>query len=527
MTKSLEDDATTAIRSTNYFGMVDSRKLIPDLLMFAVFLGTILLMIAYEVFERFLFSESPNAPGSHIPAILVSATLATGASWGVRRWAADINASVKRSEERLRDVLDSVASNVAVLDSDGVIYIVNHAWQQFALDNGTEPDQPARRTEIGVNYQNVCQESTGKSSEGAIEAYEGIRAVLDRRLKSFSLEYPCDSPDRKRWFVMHVNSLRNEKHGAVVSHTNITSLKQAETELKQYRDHLEELVASRTFDLEKANAAAVVLHRASEERILIEAEAKMKARKLEALGTLAAGVAHDFNNILGSIVGYAEMTGDDLPAGSNAKHNVGQILIASFRARDLAARMLDFSCPRQAQPVVVDIAAQVHEALVLLRASLPPTVKLSFHSGMGDASAIILADPTQIQQIVMNLCINAAHAMNNRGTVRVAVDPRGRHDDAPSQYPDDICLSVTDSGSGITPEVMERMFDPFFTTKEPGKGTGLGLSVVHGIVASLGGVIDVQSLAEGGDTGTEFRVYLPVEKNHSHTGEMYGAYLVN
>ena len=529
MTKVLRhDDASIAMGSTNHPGKDGSRKLITVRVLLAVILGTALFMTAYEAIERFLFSESLASLESHIVAILVFTTLATTASWGVlNKWAADINSSVKKSEALLHDVLDSVASNVAVLDSVGVILIVNHSWQKFALDNGKEPDQPARRTEIGVNYLDVCQESTGKSSEGAIEAYDGIRAVLDRRLQAFSLEYPCDSPDKKRWFVMHVNYLRNGKHGAVVSHTNITAIKQAETELKQYRDHLEELVASRTLDLEQANATAVLLHRASEERILIEAEARMKASKLEAVGTLAAGIAHDFNNILGSIVGYAEMTADDLAAGSSAQHNVGQILIAGLRARDLIARMLDFSRQREVQPVAVDMAAQVLEALALLRASLPSTVKLSFHSGMGDASAIILADPTQIQQIVMNLCINAAHAMDNRGTIGIAIEPRGRHDGAPSQYADDICLSVTDSGCGITLEVMERMFDPFFTTKEVGKGTGLGLSVVHGIVTGMGGVIEVHSRTQGGDTGTEIRVFLPMEKNHLHTGEMYGAHLVD
>lgn len=233
-----------------------------------------------------------------------------------------------------------------------------------------------------------------------------------------------------------------------------------------------------------------------------------QSRKLEAVGTLAAGIAHDFNNILGSIVGFAEMAADDLPVGSVGKQNIQQILKASFRARDLVARMLSFARQSPVKSIRVDIVPQVREALALLRASLNPSVKLFFDFAM--PQAVVLADPIQIQQIIMNLCINAADAMSGSGTITIRIDPAATVCAAKEDLPLRVCLSVRDSGSGMPPEVLERVFDPFFTTKAPGKGSGLGLSVVYGIVTQLEGVIEVESRTSGTSTGTEFRVTLPL-----------------
>jgi light-regulated signal transduction histidine kinase (bacteriophytochrome) len=272
----------------------------------------------------------------------------------------------------------------------------------------------------------------------------------------------------------------------------------------------------------KSREAAEVALR--ERRLRVESEARMSSRKMEAVGTLAAGIAHDFNTILGSILGFAEMTLDELPVDSTASANLAQILSASFRARDLVARMLAFSRQSPIEPVAVDVVATAREALVLLRASLPPAVQLSFESGIGAASppATLLADPTQIQQIVMNLCINAAYAMDGNGLVTVRVAPASESSSAPPKRVDGVCLTVTDCGSGIVPEVIERMFDPFFTTKGPGEGSGLGLSVVYGIVSDLGGLIEVDSCVEGPNTGTQFRVFLPIIRHALETGGIDG-----
>ncbi len=262
----------------------------------------------------------------------------------------------------------------------------------------------------------------------------------------------------------------------------------------------------------KPDGAVVVFQQTSERKR--REQAMLESSKLEAIGTLAAGIAHDFNNILASIISFAELTTDDLTQGADARHNVQQIINGCFRARDLVNRMLTFARQNPMEAGATNLAVEVREVLALLRASLPPTVQLTFESGMrpGDANAAVTAMPAQIQQIIMNLCINASHAMPDGGVVGIRLDPALRIEGSPPERADDICLTVTDGGTGMTPEVMARIFDPFFTTKEPGKGTGLGLSVVYGIVADMGGVIKVQSRIEGRDRGTVFRVFLPLAR---------------
>jgi PAS domain S-box-containing protein len=256
----------------------------------------------------------------------------------------------------------------------------------------------------------------------------------------------------------------------------------------------------------KPDGAVVVFQEISERKR--RERAMLESSKLEAIGTLAAGIAHDFNNILASIVSFAELTAEDLTDGSDAQRNVRRIINGCFRARSLVNRMLDFARERPGKPVQVNIAFQVREALALLRASLPPSIQLSFASGMAGTTTI-LADPTQIMQIVMNLCINAAQAMDNHGIIGIRIDAADAIADAPPQQRGGICITVADTGSGMTPAVMERIFDPFFTTKAPGEGSGLGLSVVYGIVKTLGGVIQVSSSAVLPSTGTQFHVFLP------------------
>jgi PAS domain S-box-containing protein len=280
---------------------------------------------------------------------------------------------------------------------------------------------------------------------------------------------------------------------------------------------------------ESALAAVEASRRAGDARLRVESAAKMESRKLEALGTLATGIAHDFNNILGSIVGFSEMTGDTLPEGSTAKHNIEQILGASFRARDLIARMLTFARQSPLIPVPVDVVAEVREALALLCGSLKPSVHVSLRNGMdaAQAPALILADPTQIQQIVMNLVINAAYAITEHGTIRIDIDPLSQIQDKPPQLVDGLCLAVSDDGCGMTPEVLKHMYDPFFTTRAHNEGCGLGLSVVYGIVTELGGVIDVRSRIDGGTTGTEFRVFLPLTNDTLQIGGTHDAHFTN
>jgi CheY-like chemotaxis protein/two-component sensor histidine kinase len=230
---------------------------------------------------------------------------------------------------------------------------------------------------------------------------------------------------------------------------------------------------------------------------------------LEALGRLAGGIAHDFNNILGAILGYGELAQLNLAEGGAVGRQVDQMMLAGERGKGLVDRILAFSRSGMGERVPVHVASVVEETLELLTASLPPDVRLERQLDAADTA--VVGDATQLHQVAMNLCTNAVHAMGQRGVLRVALDRVGVAERrllshgtlSTGSY---VRLSVTDTGTGIPPAVLERMFDPFFTTKRVGDGTGLGLSLVHGIVADLGGAIDVATRA---GAGTTFTVWLP------------------
>jgi PAS domain S-box-containing protein len=249
-------------------------------------------------------------------------------------------------------------------------------------------------------------------------------------------------------------------------------------------------------------------HKAEEELRRLERQLR-QAQRLEAMGTLAGGIAHDFNNILGAILGYSEMALRDAPESSRLRRDLDSIVVAGERGRALVDRVLAFSRSGVADRVPVHVEKLVREGLDLVSARLPPNVTL--HAKLHAGCAALLGDPTQVLQVLMNLATNAIQAMPAGGTLRVHLDAL-RIDTARVaaigmlSAADYLVLKVTDTGTGIAPEIMERIFDPFFTTKEVGTGTGLGLSLVHGIVSDLGGAIDVASTV---GTGTVFTVYLP------------------
>ncbi|MFH1983524.1 MAG: ATP-binding protein [Pseudomonadota bacterium] len=234
-----------------------------------------------------------------------------------------------------------------------------------------------------------------------------------------------------------------------------------------------------------------------------------QAQKMKALGTLAGGIAHDFNNILTPILGFAEMTLENLQGHSEASANLQEILQAGSRAKNLVRQILAFSRQEKEENKPIRLHRVIQEAMALIRASLPSTIviqcKIDEHCGP------ILGDATKIHQIVINLCTNARHAMKaTGGTLQVTLsqveltEQAGDACPSPGAY---ARLEVSDTGTGMPREVLEHIFDPYFTTKEQGEGTGLGLSVVHGLVTAHGGHIQVTS--EPGK-GATFTLLLPV-----------------
>ncbi|MEK6200984.1 MAG: ATP-binding protein [Desulfobulbaceae bacterium] len=241
-----------------------------------------------------------------------------------------------------------------------------------------------------------------------------------------------------------------------------------------------------------------------------------QAQKMDAIGTLAGGIAHDFNNILSAIMGSCELAKLHLPPGTVVQEDIAQIIIAGQRAGNLVKQILDFSRKTQQflQPLQPHLI--VEEVLRLTRATLPTSVEIQ--SDIDRASGTILADPTKIHQIVMNLCTNGFHAMKDeKGILRVslsrqtrAVNDSAEKSSTPIPF---IVLSVNDTGQGMDAETVARIFEPYFTTKEMGKGTGLGLAVVHGIIESFKGYIEVESEPGFGST---FRLFIPaLEKETS------------
>jgi PAS domain S-box-containing protein len=235
-----------------------------------------------------------------------------------------------------------------------------------------------------------------------------------------------------------------------------------------------------------------------------------QAQKMEALGTMAGGIAHDFNNILSVIMGYVELATGVLEPGHPALLELAQVLKASERARGLVRQILAFSRQGAQERRPLELASLVKEALKLLRATLPSTITIA--EDLPASRSTVLADPTEIHQLLMNLCSNAAHAMRGReGVLRVELRDLDLDEQAAAMHPGlrpgpYQRILVGDTGAGMSPDVLERIFDPFFTTKSPGEGTGLGLAVVHGVVKSMEGAIAVSSLA---DKGTTFQVLLP------------------
>jgi signal transduction histidine kinase/CheY-like chemotaxis protein len=233
--------------------------------------------------------------------------------------------------------------------------------------------------------------------------------------------------------------------------------------------------------------------------------------KLQAIGTLAGGIAHDFNNILFPIVGYTELTMDDIPEDCQARQNLEEVLKATNRAKELVQQILTFSRQSCQERKPLKVQYLIKEASKLLRATIPSSIEIDCY--IDESCGPIKGDPTQIHQIIMNLCTNAYHAMQETGGIlevklkEINISYEQSLEMVGMKIGKHIELTVKDSGHGMDPQVMDRIFEPYYTTKEQGKGTGLGLSVIHGIVKNHGGDIVVSSQP---GKGSMFKVYLPV-----------------
>ena len=236
-----------------------------------------------------------------------------------------------------------------------------------------------------------------------------------------------------------------------------------------------------------------------------------QAQKMESIGTLAGGIAHDFNNILSVILGYTEMAKDDCTPESSISKDLGKVLVAANRAKGLVQQILAFSRQDDMERIHIQPASIVQEVIQMLRPSLPTTIEIT--QNIDAETGLVFVDPSQLNQILMNLCTNAFHAMEDTGgTLDISLQEVTLSDKDLVHETDVLAgtfiqISIGDSGTGITPTVKNKIFEPYFTTKETGKGTGMGLSMVHGIVKNYGGCISFHSDL---GVGTVFHVFLPI-----------------
>ncbi|SPP64446.1 PAS domain-containing hybrid sensor histidine kinase/response regulator [Nitrospira lenta] len=415
--------------------------------------------------------------GTEISVEIGLAPLRTSTGVHVLATIVDISAR-KALDELLREkdalnqaVLDSLTAEVAVLDQAGQITAVNTAWRQF----GPNASGESASISPGQNYLVSLKNAAQGGDATAQNALEGIEAVRAGTRDRFSLEYPSQTSTDARWFAMTVMPLHGPWDGLVVTHEDISARKQAEQE----REHL----ITQTQHLQK----------------------------MQAIGTLAGGIAHEFNNSLTAVLGFSELALKAISKDHKVRRHLDQIIAAGRKSRDLVHQLLTFSQQGRHLKRPLSLHILIKESLKLLRPLVPSWVHLNERIHV--PTPPVSADSSQMHQMLLNLVENALRAMQKTGgTLTVALEeiqvaqlrvgPQARLE--PGTY---ARLMVQDTGEGMLPEIQERIFDPFFTTKDLGTGCGMGLAVVHGIITAHGGTIFVDS-APG--TGTTVEVYLPI-----------------
>lgn len=373
----------------------------------------------------------------------------------VRRQRNQVEDALRESERQFRAILDNSPAIIYLKDRSGGYLTVNRRFEEFI---GGAASEIQGKTVFELFPREVA-ESIQASDNEVFET--GLPLTMEETLRH---------GDNERTF-MSVKFPLFDSEGVCRAvggiGTDVTEQKQAEIQLRQ-------------------------------------------VQKMEAIGTLAGGIAHDFNNILTAIIGYTHLIADELSEDSGPWADAEQILHAANRAKNLISQILTFSHQRGGRREPVDVPALVKEVLLLIRASIPANIEITRDNR--SLHGTVFADPTQIHQLIMNLCANSADAIGEEpGVIHISlenIEVSGRSLLVPGlprgQY---VVLSVRDTGCGMDEATRERIFDPFFTTKEVGVGTGMGLAVVHGIVRELGGEIRVTS--EPGK-GTDFQLFLPV-----------------
>lgn len=428
--------------------------------------------------------------GANIPVEIGLSPLRTSTGVHVLATIVDISArtaldTLLGEKEALNQaVLDSLTAEVAVLDHAGQITAVNKAWRQRTQ---TETGELAH-VSPGQNYIEICGRAAEGGDASAQNALEGIEAVRTGARDRFSLEYACPISTPPRWFAMTVMPLHEPREGLVITHEDISTRKRTEEEREQ---------------------------------LLVQTQ---HLQKMEAIGTLAGGIAHEFNNSLTAVLGFSELALKGLPKDHKIRRYLDHVVVAGRKSRDLVHQLLTFSQQGRHLKRPLSLHILVKESLKLLRPLVPSWIHM--HERILVPSSLVSADSSQMHQLLLNLVENALRAMQRTGgTLTVLLEeariqeprlgPQARLE--PGAY---LRLMVRDTGAVMTPDVQSRIFDPFFTDKELGEGLGMGLAVVHGIVTGHEGAIFVESAPQ---MGTTVEVYLPTLSTSETSATLLGS----
>ena len=368
----------------------------------------------------------------------------------------------KENERRLQLLIDNVPARISYVNAEERYVSVNREYEKSF---GLKRDQIiGRRVETILGQDNY------------IKVKKHIHDALSGKHMHFETSFTGQKGEIQRLEISYVpdSNLQGNVIGFYALTIDITEKKRVEEEKSNLEDKLRQ------------------------------------AQKMESIGTLAGGIAHDFNNILGIILGNAELAMDDVPEWNSAKYHLKEIKTACIRSKDVVLQLLSFARKTDLEKKPINIIPVVNESLKLLRSSIPTSIEI--RQDIGKDVDTILANATQINQVLINLCTNADHAMPDGGIIEINLKNIELCENETTQYLDFkpgryVHLTVSDTGHGIPKEEIDRIFEPYYTKKEIGKGTGLGLSVVHGIVKGHNGAITVDS--EVGK-GTVFNIFFPV-----------------
>jgi PAS domain S-box-containing protein len=382
----------------------------------------------------------------------------------------EIEETLKESEEKLRRITESAQDAIIMMDDQGNVSFWNDAAERiFGYSHQEIMGNDLHCILTSQDFADLYQKRVPRFSETGRGPYLGKIVEMAGKRKD-GTEFPIE---------LALSGVRI--HGtwhAIGIIRDITDRKRVETEQKKLEKKLQQ------------------------------------SQRMEAIGTLAGGIAHDFNNILTAIMGYTELSLDKVEKGTIIEGYLHEVFSAGKRAKDLVNQILAVAreANEEVKPTQIDTITK--EVLKLIRSSIPTTIDIKQDI---ESDSLIMGNPTRVHQIVMNLCTNAAHAMQDKGGIlKVGLKDTSIENVSPAlnfelKTGDYIELTVSDTGTGIPPDILGSIFEPYFTTKALGEGTGMGLSVVHGIIESYGGKITVDSQL---GKGTVFKVFLPIIKKH-------------